>query len=440
MTDDRESTLDELNTNYVGRTLATGSIVASWVGRRALRSLQRVVAPATADEREQADWERLVASFGSAKGLLLKVGQLASYMNFDLPESTRQALSTLQESSRAFDARAIGLVIERELGRPPSELFANWESTPFAAASIGQVHRARHRDGRALAVKVQYPEIERAVESDLRNTAALTTVTGLLFRGFDKKSALSELRARFLEECDYLLEARNQEDFRIRFDGRHRIPAVVPELSSRRVLTSELVEGLRFSEFIGTASQAMKNAAGRAMLSFAFESILRHHVFNCDPHPGNYRFVDGEVVFLDFGSVKHFDERFVGLWRSMLQAVAQENRPRFRDAVVELGIVPRDADFDFAHQYEIARYLSRPWTERGRFRFTKAYVRGTLPLLLSANPNKSHMNVPPDLLFLNRLQWGLYAVLADMEAESDWGAQLEPLLFSESNTSDARGS
>jgi predicted unusual protein kinase regulating ubiquinone biosynthesis (AarF/ABC1/UbiB family) len=329
------------------------------------------------------------------------------------------------------DSTSIARVIQEDLGGPPEELFAEWSPTPFAAASIGQVHAARHHDGRALAVKVQYEGIQEAIENDLRNVQVMNTLGGLLFPDLDREGIMKELHDRILEECDYRKEAQNQEEFRTLYRDREGIavPRVVPELSSRRVLTAEHATGLRFNAFAERASQEQRNRAGEAMMTFAYESILAHDMFNCDPHPGNYLFTERDVVFLDFGSVKRFDPAFVDLWREMLRSVVDKDRRRFEETVVALGIAPHlRGGFDFEYQLRIAEYLSLPWLEDARFRFDQGYIQKSFDVMLFDNPNKFKMNLPPNLVFLNRLQWGLYAVLSTLGSEANFRRIMEPLL------------
>jgi predicted unusual protein kinase regulating ubiquinone biosynthesis (AarF/ABC1/UbiB family) len=411
---------------------ATGPMLS--IGRHAVQEAvrrARSATPSKSGEAERRLAESTVSALGQLKGLMMKAGQVASFMNLDLPAETRRVLATLQDRSVAMPAETIEAVIERELGAPPSELFAEWEREPLAAASLGQVHRARHRDGRELAVKVQYPGVEQALDSDLKNAEMMNVFGGLLLRGLDRRAAMSELRDRLLEECDYRKEARNQQDFRAIYSSRPGfvIPAVVSELSSSRVLVSEFFPGERFQAFAERAKEEERNRAGQQMLLFAYESILTHDMFNCDPHPGNYLFGDDQVAFLDFGCVKRFPPGVVDVWRRMLRAVVERDLPSFTNSVVDLGIARRGCDFDFEYQFKIAEYLSLPWLEDKPFKFTNDYLKGSFSVLMFDNPMLSKMNVPRDLLFLNRLQWGLYAVLCALGAEANWHRSMTPLIY-----------
>src|SRR6202171_1894342 len=185
---------------------------------------------------------------GSMKGALMKLGQMASYIDEDMPETFRVAMSRLQHWAPPMSAALASAVIVEELGGEPERVFERWDPLPFAAASIGQVHRAITRQGRAVAVKVQYPGIARSMTSDLRNVGLLRRVAGAAFPGLDTRALVDELGERLKEEVDYSLEADHQELFAEYYRGHPfiSIPAVVKELSTARVLTTELQAGVRF--------------------------------------------------------------------------------------------------------------------------------------------------------------------------------------------------
>src|SRR6201982_3631553 len=202
---------------------------------------------------------------------------------------------------------AAGVVTE-ELGFPPERALARWDLEPIAAASIGQVHRAMTHDGRAVAVKVQYPGIAETISADLDNVALLRRMLRITAPNQDVEALVAELRERVLEELDYRREAENQRYMAAYYDGHPtiRVPKIIDEFSTRRVVTSELAPGPRFSERV-TWSQRERDLAAETIYRFVFRSLYEIRAFNGDPHPGNYLFHGGgRVTFLDFGLVKHF--------------------------------------------------------------------------------------------------------------------------------------
>src|SRR5207237_5165273 len=210
------------------------------------------------------------------KGALMKLGQMASYIDEDLPPRFRATMARLQHSAPPMDPALARSVIVQQLGGGPERIFEQWDPLPFAAASIGQVHRAITRDGRAVAVKVQYPGIAQSITSDMRNVGLLRRIVGAAFPGLDVRSLVDELGERLQEEVDYALEAESQELFANYYDGHPfiRVPHVLPELSTSRVLTSELVSGATFEELLEW-DQDEKDLAAETIHRFIFRSLYR---------------------------------------------------------------------------------------------------------------------------------------------------------------------
>src|SRR5438067_6642802 len=254
--------------------------------------------------------EDVAEVLGGMKGAIMKAGQMVSFIAEGLPPEAQAALATLQADVPPMAPSLAEGVIRDELGADPEKLFLDWSPEPIAAASIGQVHRAVMTDGRIVAVKVQYPGVDKAIRSDLDNAELLYGLfASFALKNLDVKALVDELRARMADELDYTLEARHQAEFAARYVGHPfvRIPNVVAERSSRRVLTSEWVDGQRWDEFVDTADRPAKEQAAEVLMRFAQGSIHRHGIFNGDPHPGNYRFqADGSITFLDCGLVKRW--------------------------------------------------------------------------------------------------------------------------------------
>ena len=231
-------------------------------------------------------------------------------------------------------------MVTEELGLPPERAFARWDPVPIAAASIGQVHRAITHDGRAVAVKVQYPGIAESMAADLDNVALLRRMLKITAPSQDVDGLVTELRDRVLDELDYRKEAQHQQLFAAYYDGHPTIcvPAIVSELSSRRVVTSELSTGARFAE-LASWPQEERDLAAETIYRFVFRSLYEAHAFNGDPHPGNYLFHGGgKVTFLDFGLVKHFTEAELLPLIHMVTNLCVDNDPEaFRRAMEEAG-------------------------------------------------------------------------------------------------------
>ena len=422
--------LSSLPSGLRDRTWVTAKLAA----RLGVAAAKKNLGIGEGDEPDEVDAvkraEEMVKQMGSLKGLVMKVGQMASYLPGAMPPAAQKVLSDLQASTVAMEPELIAREIERELGAPPEKLFDTFDPRPFAAASIGQVHRATF-GGRDVVVKVQYPGIEDVLRSDLKTVGTLATISsmGMKVKGGE---IADELRTRLLEECDYRIEARNQRVFADtlhKLDGA-RVPEIVAERSARRVLTSTFAPGQRFAPFIERASQAERDAAGRRVYEGCFHPLFRHGLFNADPHPGNYLFADdGAVVFLDFGCARTFDADFIDRWKSLAICVSDRDRNHFRERLIALGFTSAtDKKFDFDAQWDAMGVLYRPMRDP-TFRFTRDFVRETYDALMFKNPNKLRIAMPPEWLFLNRLQWGIFAILADLGAgpgiHAIWRASIE---------------
>jgi predicted unusual protein kinase regulating ubiquinone biosynthesis (AarF/ABC1/UbiB family) len=358
--------------------------------------------------------EDVAATLGTMKGVLMKLGQMASYVDDGLSPAARRTLSRLQDSVPPMSAELAAQVVTEELGLPPERAFATWDPEPIAAASIGQVHRAITHDGRAVAVKVQYPGIAETIAADLGNVGLLRRMLKITAPSQDVDGLLAELRERITEELDYRREARNQQTFADYYAGHPTIsvPRIVPELSTRRVVTSELADGARFAELAGW-SQAERDLAAETIYRFVFRSLYEAHAFNGDPHPGNYLFHGGgRVTFLDFGLVKHFTAEEMQPLAAMVKHLCVDSDPEaFRRAMVQAGflVVEHMAVF-----YDTVR-------ERGPRTMTGEYASAvTRKFFDFRSPLAAYARIPRSYVILQRINLGLFALLGELHATADW--------------------
>ena len=366
---------------------------------------------------------------GTLRGLAAKVGQTLSYVDGIIPEAQREsyerALSKLRDATPRSAPEAIRRVIEEELGAPIEHLFAAFDEKPFASASIGQVHRATLADGRAVAVKVQHPGIASAVESDLENASVMEgLVTTLGPKGVNAKAAYDEVAARFREELDYELEAERQRLFSELHAGDPtiRIPAVIVERSSRRVLTSELVEGLSF-EAASAESAEQRERWAETLWRFVFKGNLVGGMFNADPHPGNYLFgPDGRVTFLDFGCVQPIGAERLPTARAMhIAALNKDERAFAEHTAVLLGT--HGGEYG-TRAVAYSRRCFEPMFG-SPFHVTRTFTTSLVTDLRDLKrlfwaKDGSFVMLPPAMLFLNRLQFGFYSVLARLDVRVDY--------------------
>ena len=403
----------------------TGGSYAAHRARRVFADAERRRELDTTFEMKTA--EQVTEVLGQMKGALMKIGQMASYLDQGLPEHVRDALAELQHDAPPMSPELAASMIEEQLGAPPEVVFAEWDPRPIASASIGQVHRAMTHSGDAVAVKVQYPGVAEAVASDLDNAGLIFAGLGQLFPGLDHKALVAELRDRLLEELDYGLEAQNQQLFADLYAGHPtiHIPGVFHELSSRKVLVTELADGARFSELL-TWSQAEKDLAAETVYRFAFGSLYRSAAFNGDPHPGNYLFrPGGKVTFLDFGLVKRFTQAELDEFAELIvHIVVQPDHAAFRATVERLGLLPPGLPVT---DEEVVDYLGHFYefvAEDGPYTITPDYASETVRRFFDTSGPYAVMqkaaNLPSSFVVIQRISLGLYAIFGDLRATGNW--------------------
>jgi predicted unusual protein kinase regulating ubiquinone biosynthesis (AarF/ABC1/UbiB family) len=374
-----------------------------------------------------ASAKRVLETAGQMKGALMKLAQMASYVSDSLPPQYRELLAQLQSNAPPLEFAAIQAALEHELGAATRSLFAEFDPKPLAAASIGQVHRARLRDGREVAVKVQYPGIDTAIGADLANVDWLYTMVGAFYPALETGPVVEELRARLGEELDYANEARNQQAFAELYAEHDEIhvPAVIASHSTKRVLTMELAHGSDFA-WLRAQPDAVRQRAAEIVYRFVWGSMFRHRAFNGDPHPGNYRFAaDGRVTFLDFGCVKFFDARTTRAMRSLHVHHMAGDRAAFRRELVGLGFMTDSATISPELYYDYMGFFYEPFSRDVEYTFTTEYTSKSLAHVFDARDPRfgqvpKQSNMPRDFVLLNRLQWGLWPLLADLGARGNW--------------------
>ena len=423
-------------TGRVRRTAQVGSALGSqgarWAGTRAAnltRSKER--AAAELDKRHLEAAERMVDTLGTMKGAAMKIGQLASFVDTDfLPEEYREVyqerLAALRSEAPAMPWSKVRQVLDEQWDEPVEELFEHFDREAAAAASIGQVHRARLRDGREVAVKIQYPGVAEALRADMQNAGMLMRLAKAIAPGLDAKAAAAELQERVLEELDYEFEAQNQRAFARGYRGHPFIyvPEVVTELSRERVLVSEWVEGVGF-EAVKELPQADRDRFGEIVYRFCFGSIYHLRHFNADVHPGNYLLLDdGRVAFLDFGMTKRLEREQVELEIAAIDAAAAGDPERLRVGLHDLGFLRNPKKVD-------AERLMRHVMAIGGWYLADREVTIDSRLVMdamtaAADPRSEFYdlmrreNIPANELMGRRMELGVLAVLGQLRATRNW--------------------
>jgi predicted unusual protein kinase regulating ubiquinone biosynthesis (AarF/ABC1/UbiB family) len=442
---DSTATRDEsIPTGRLRRTAEVGGLV----GGQAIRAYATKAANLTrsGDARQAADErraieaaEQIVDVLGHMKGAAMKVGQIASFIDpTGLPEEERarfQAkLAALRDSAPRVEFKKMRKVIEDDLGQRLADVFDEFEEDAVAAASIGQVYRARLLDGRRVAVKVQYPGVGTAVRADLANLGLLLRAARRLAPGLDAKSVAQELRERLTEELDYDHEAQAQREFARHFRGHPfiMIPQVMTELSGERVLVSEWVEGTGFEE-VKQRDGAARDRFAEIVFRFFFGTLYRDGHFSGDPHPGNYLLLDdGRVAFIDFGMTKRITPDRLEREKAAVRDALAGNAAGVREQLAALGFfAPDDPSVDSEELLAYVRSLHEWHAEDRPFTITSGYVTS---LIASGTPGsrnwqlEKHLSMPPEAIVSRRLETLVIGVMGQLEATANWQRIMSELL------------
>ncbi len=414
-----------------------GARLAGQTGRSALRFVgtraRSFAAPDRAgeflDEFHQQTARQLAAMLGEMKGAAMKLGQLASFYEFAAPgeylSTYADAMTMLQSSAPPMDPAASRRVIEEEFGVPVEDVFASFRDEPLASASIGQVHEAELPGGTRVAVKVQYPGVDEAVRSDMRNVGAMTKLAVAIAPNLDPREVAREVRERVFEELDYTLEMRNQQRFYELYDGHPFvvIPQVYPEYCRRRVITQELIEGSSFTDAFAMP-QTDRDRIGEILFRFFYGSLHRFQVFSADPHPGNYLLLDdGRVAFLDFGLVRDIDLHTLRHLVCFVQALIADDRDAGREALEAIRILGTHTP-EIDAVWEHMRMLNAPVLEDRDFTIDRPLVQriagaGFDPRS-EAFQTLRKIGVPAVMITFNRMSFGVASLLGRLEATRNW--------------------
>jgi predicted unusual protein kinase regulating ubiquinone biosynthesis (AarF/ABC1/UbiB family) len=418
----------DLPRRAVTRGARLASLPLGFAGRTAIGLGKRVggqPAEAVAAEVQRRTAEQMFKVLGELKGGAMKFGQALSVFEAALPEELagpyRATLVKLQDAAPPMPASTVHSVLAQDLGPRWRQKFQSFEDFPAAAASIGQVHRAVWKDGRDVAVKVQYPGAGPALISDLNQVARVARVAAGWIPGLDIKPIMAELKARVSEELDYGLEARSQAAFAKAFAGHPRfaVPAVIA--SGERVIVAEWLEGRPLSRLISSGKPEERDAAAALYLEFLLAGPQQAKLLHADPHPGNYRMTpDGRLGILDFGAVNRLPKGLPPETGRLLSIAMRGDGETVVEGLRAEGFIKSTIDIDGDALLDYLRPFMEP-LEVERFRFTRAWLRGLFQHV--NDPRRPQwslglkLNLPPSYLLIHRVWLGGIGVLCQLEGE-----------------------
>ncbi len=434
----KEKQSERIPTSRVRRTATVGRLAASEAvkqfGTRAANVTRGEQGAEEALARRQLETaKQIVAALGTMKGAAMKLGQVMSFLDVGLvPEEHREEfqaeLAKLRDAAPTVSFKQMRKVIEDDLEEPISKVFAEFDEEPIAAASIGQVYRARlAEDGREVAVKVQYPGVAAAVRADLQNLDMIMRLLKRMTPGLNVKAVTREIQERIVEELDYELEAQNQRALARIYRGHPFIvvPEVVSELSRERVLVSEFVSGVGFEEF-KEYPQEQRDRIGEIVFRFFLGCLYRHRQFSGDPHPGNFILLaDGRVAFLDFGLFKRMEPEAVELELACQRAVAEGDATTLHRLLGESGFLPDPERVDPEHLLAFINDAIWWYTTADEVVALRPEI-ATQVMIESSDPRSSHFremrhqDMQPEHLFGRRMEMLTLAVLSQLRAAGNW--------------------
>lgn len=443
----RKPGMDRLKTRPFERNLALTKLgfgAGSSIVAHSIRNIFR--GEVSRDEANREFYQRqaqvLADELGQLKGSVMKAGQMLSlYGQYFLPPEAVEVLSTLQDDTPAVAWQHVAPVLDRQLGRERLREL-DIDEQPIAAASLGQAHRARRkRDGLELVVKIQYPGVADAIDSDIRTLSRLLLMSRLTPKGLDIGPIFAELREMLVQEVDYLAERRFTEDFARRLDGdrRYVVPTVLGEYSGARVLTTTYESGYspRAAE-VSALPQPRRDRLGGAFIELFVREFFDWGLVQTDPHFGNYRVRIGDradddrIVLLDFGATRRFERRFVAAYSCIVRGAIEQDHALIERGATEIGLIeagfPRPAMLAFAQMCET---IVEPFTDPAEQRIPKAllttdgaYRWGDSDLPMRAaqagakNALSVHFRVPPrEIVFLHRRLAGVFIMLAQLGSQ-----------------------
>jgi len=385
--------------------------------------------------------DALVDQLAVMRGAAMKAGQVLSTMEFPGLDDDQSAylqgrLASLRDSAPAVPWTQMRRVLAADWGEAPERVLEHIDTSPAASASIGQVYRGRTLEGREVAIKVQYPGIAETVEADMRNLVLLSPLLRQLMPGLEVKDLLSELRERIAEECDYELEASNHRRLE-RFWRDHPfvlVPRVHTELSHRRVLVTDWVDGASFEETM-RRPDAVRDRYAEIVYRFFYGTALQLGLALGDPHPGNYLLTsDGRVAFFDFGMIRRLPADYLRREAVIARGVRVGDNDTVIRGMRELGYLTGELDeWDSGLLLEYMHGVSWWLQAEGPLRLAPEDLWRGAELLRETDGRKHidqlrRMQLPPEALLLRRMEGLLFQTAATLRASAPWGRLLRELI------------
>lgn len=428
--------MSEIPQGALNRGAKLARLPISAAGRVTMGLGQRLMGKTKADvsaDVQRRTAEQVFEVLGTLKGGAMKFGQALSVFEAALPEEAaapyREALTKLQNNAPAMDAKTVRGLMVTQLGTGWGKYFREFDDTASAAASIGQVHRAVWKDGREVAVKLQYPGAADALTADLNQLSRMGRLIGPLMPGVEFKPLLAELRERILEEVDYAAEAENQRTFARAYADDPEIAIGKVVASAPQLIVSEWVHGRGMASIISNGTTPERDLMGRLLTELHFSAPARAGLLHADPHPGNYLMrTDGRLGVIDFGSIARMPNGSAPMIGRLARLSIKGDADGVKAGLRAEGFIPPGFDPD---AQLLMDYLV-PYVEPLRheiFHFTRSWMQelgARMSDFSSAELKMARrLNLPPSYLMIQRVTLGSIGVLCQLDATAPFRGIVE---------------
>jgi predicted unusual protein kinase regulating ubiquinone biosynthesis (AarF/ABC1/UbiB family) len=414
-----------------------GKIGFSLLGEK---SLKLFMDDDTKDKRTNQNWirnaERIVSTLGEMKGGVMKIGQMLSLQEGLLPREFTQILSLLQKEAPPVGYASLLKMVESDLP-DYDKLFKNIDTKSYASASIGQVHKAELMDGTKVVLKIQYPEMEKVISSDLKNLKVLFGLLGKMMFKMDMDVIFREVRKQLMDEVDYNTELKYQKTFTDFFKSSPivRIPVVYEKYSGKHVLCSEFLTGYDISEVCSSKfSDADRNLWGKNLYRIFLEQLFNFKYLHTDPNIANFAFLpEGKIIIYDFGNCKKIPDSISDGYKKMIRAFLDNKWEKIPAILKDIGICYHDGRLIEMEVVDAYAEAFKPVFYPKKEEHTRTYRFNKKDNLMAKLINVSRKYIfesfglifPPDIIFIDRCLGGLVGNLTRLEAETNWPALLD---------------
>ncbi|WVO13747.1 hypothetical protein L204_101369 [Cryptococcus depauperatus] len=412
----------------IGRLFHYGSLAASLSWGAASETIRRSAGGSQSQNSvfmSDTNIRRLVSTLGRMRGAALKLGQFMSIQdNHMLPPEIEKVLHQVQAHANYMPDWQMSKVLSSELGSQWQDLFQSFERTPIASASIGQVHRGTWRDGREVAVKVQFPGVADSIESDLSNLSLLLKTSALLPPGLYLQNTIAVMRRELQDECNYVMEAEAGHRFSklLKNDPFFIVPPVIDGGSTGKILTTEWMSGKPLSR-VRNLDQTTRDLIGTNIIRLCLIELFEFRFMQTDPNWANFLFASSsqpQIQLIDFGASREYTKEFMDKWYRLLKSALENDRTKMKEESLALGyLTGEENELMLNAHLDSMTLVASPFSYDGPYPFAKQTITESIRALIPTMLKHRLTPPPPETYSLNRKLSGAFLMCAKLGANVD---------------------